>query len=72
MPEPTTDPCARYGQHRPLFPADPAWGDVPTPLCSPCWQQYADARANGSFVNFGDAFDNADDDALLRYLGGAL
>lgn len=58
---PPTGPCARCGQTRPLFPADPGWGDVPSPLCTTDWQQYAEARASGSYFDWNDAFANASD-----------
>lgn len=66
----TIGPCNRCKQpHRPLFPAEKAWGDVPSLLCSPCWSRYADARANKSYVDFHDAFNNASDEELSEGLG---
>jgi len=66
----TIGPCSRCKQpQRPLFPAEKAWGDVPSPLCSPCWSRYADARANKTYVDFNDAFDNASDEELSAGLG---
>jgi hypothetical protein len=63
-------PCGRCKQPcRPLFPAEKAWGDVPSHLCSPCWSKYADARANKTYVDFNDAFDNASDEELFAGLG---
>jgi hypothetical protein len=67
--QPTTGNCGRCRQPRPLFPAKDSWGDVPGPLCSPCWSKYADARANRTYVDFNDAFDNATDEELSAGLG---
>ncbi len=64
------DRCRRCRQPRQVFPAPEDWGDVPSPLCSPCWTRYADARASGSFVDWTDAFDNATDDDLEAALEG--
>lgn len=64
----TTAPCHRCQQSRPLFPADPAWGRTPSDLCSPCWQRYAEARAQNDYVDWNDAFDNASDDELSNAL----
>lgn len=63
-------PCRRCQQPRPLFPAQASWGQIPDPLCSPCWSLYADARASGSFVDWNDAFDNATDEQLATGLEG--
>lgn len=68
--DPIAAPCIRCKQTRPVFQPDPKWGDVPGPLCSPCWQRYADARVEGTFADWPDAFDNADDDQLAAWLGG--
>lgn len=73
MPQPTVQPaedrCGRCTQTRPLFHAKTDWGSVPPHLCSPCWSKYADARANHTFVDFNDAFDNATDEQLSDGLG---
>lgn len=61
---PTEGQCLRCMQRRPLFPAKSSWGKVPDPLCSQCWSKYADARANKTYVDFNDAFDNASDEEL--------
>lgn len=56
--------CGRCAQRRPCFPPKPEWGDVPALLCVRCWSTYADARANKTYVDFKDAFDNATDEEL--------
>lgn len=61
---PGEETCRRCQQMRVVFDAKPEWGKVPSPLCSPCWSRYAEAREDNSYVNFNDAFDNADDDEL--------
>lgn len=53
--------CARCKQPRVVFPAKAEWGKVPSPLCTTDWQTYDKARANGSYVDTADAFDNASD-----------
>lgn len=65
----TTGPCRHCQQPRPLFPAKTSWGDVPSPLCSPCWSKYADARANNTYVDWNDAFDNGSDEELAAGFG---
>lgn len=68
---PTEGYCARCTRHfDALFPAEPAWGRVPSPLCLRCWSQYAEARGRGSFVSASDAFDNATDEQLEAALAG--
>lgn len=54
--------CARCNQPRTVFDALPEWGRVQSPLCTRDWQLYADARANRTYVDFHDAFDNAGDE----------
>lgn len=66
---PTEGRCARCGQPRVVFPSNPDWGAVPSPLCTSDWQLYADARANKTFVDWNDAFDNASDEQLAAGLG---
>ncbi|WP_224274009.1 hypothetical protein [Streptomyces sp. LS1784] len=66
--QPVEARCARCQQRRVVHPASPAWGHAPTPLCTHCWQQYADARAAGDYVDWPDALRNADDDQLTRAL----
>jgi hypothetical protein len=71
MTTPTTPPiaqCKRCGQKRHTFAPKPEWGKVPDTLCSPCWSGYADARAEGTFFDFNDAFDNASDEQLAAGL----
>ena len=63
-PKPVEGQCARCEQPRVVFPAKPEWGDVPTPLCTSDWQLYAEGRANGTYVDFNDAFDYASDEEL--------
>ncbi|RZF05996.1 hypothetical protein [Streptomyces albidoflavus] len=63
--------CHRCQQPRAVFAADASWGQVPSPLCSPCWSKYADARASRSYVDFNDAFDNASDDELGAWIAPA-
>lgn len=67
---PETGSCARCRQTRPLFAPKPEWGWVPGLLCSTDWQRYADARANGTFVDANDAFDNATDEQFEAGLNG--
>ncbi|TDD97594.1 hypothetical protein [Actinomadura rubrisoli] len=69
-PKPKTGTCGKCEQARPLFPARKEWGDVPESMCSPCWQVFAEARANGTFVDWGDAFDNATDEQLNEHVSG--
>jgi hypothetical protein len=69
-PEPTTGRCGKCWQTRPLFPSKREWGTVPDPMCTSCWQAYAEARANGTFVDWGDAFDNATDEQLNEHVAG--
>ncbi|TYK45193.1 hypothetical protein [Actinomadura decatromicini] len=71
-PEPRTGTCHRCGQTRPLFRADPKWGETPVWLCSPDWQVFAEARANGTFVDWDDAFDNATDEQMNEALDGRV
>ncbi|MFC6883478.1 hypothetical protein [Actinomadura yumaensis] len=69
MPQqPTIGVCALCKQTRPVFPPDPAWGRVPGPLCGPQWSEYAQARDQGTFAHFRDAFDNATDEQLQEFL----
>lgn len=63
--------CARCEQPRIVFPAKPEWGDVPSPLCTTDWQLYDQARANGSFIDWPDAFDNATDEQIEQHIGSA-
>lgn len=70
-PEPKTGTCGKCKKTRPLFPTKPEWGRVPQEICSPCWSRFADARANATFVDFNDAFDNATDEQLEAGLAGA-
>jgi hypothetical protein len=63
-----TAPCARCKQPRTLHPAKPEWGRTPSPLCGPCWESYAEARAQGDYVDWNDAFDNASDEQLADAL----
>ncbi|MGW7053085.1 hypothetical protein [Streptomyces sp. NPDC054887] len=62
--------CARCGQPRVLFAPNPAWGRVPGPLCTSDWRLYAEARANSTFVDWNDTFDNGTDEQLAAGLGG--
>jgi hypothetical protein len=41
-------------------------------LCTSDWQLYAEARANNTFVDWNDAFDNGTDEQLAAGLRGAL
>lgn len=57
--------CARCQRGTRVFPADPAWkGRVPSPLCGPCWGGYAQARAENTYYDWNDAFDNATDEEM--------
>lgn len=69
-PEPQTGACGKCGQTRPLFPAKKEWGEVPSQMCTSCWQVYAEARANGTFVDWPDAFDNATDEQIEVHVSG--
>ncbi|MFH8483571.1 hypothetical protein [Streptomyces sp. NPDC018055] len=60
--------CARCKQSRAVFPAKAEWGDVPTPLCTTDWQRFAEARANRTYVDWADAFDNASDEEFEAHL----
>lgn len=71
-PEPKTGICRKCKQTRPLFPTNPGWGRVPVELCSPCWSHFAEARENGTFVDWNDAFDNATDEQLEEQVSGRL
>jgi hypothetical protein len=54
-----------------VFPAKPEWGRAPDPLCTTDWQLFAEARANNTFVDWTDAFDNGTDEQLAAGFGGA-
>lgn len=69
-PTPVTTACGRCGQTRPCFRQQNGWG-APDLLCSPCWSRYADARANNTFIDANDAFDNANDDQLEAWFNRA-
>lgn len=62
--------CARCQQPRIVHLPDPAWGKVAGPLCTPCWQTYATARDQNSYVDWDDAFDNASDAEIIAQLTG--
>ncbi len=62
--------CGKCEQPRAVFPPKPEWGDVPELLCTSCWGLFAEARANGSFVDWNDAFDNATDEQIEAHLAG--
>lgn len=62
--------CARCAQPGPLHLPEAAWGRVPWLLCSACRQRYAHVRTADGYVDFDDAFANADDDALVDWLAG--
>ncbi|RCH70511.1 hypothetical protein DT019_03200 [Streptomyces sp. SDr-06] len=70
MSEPVEARCARCGQRRVVFPAPEEWGAAQSPLCTRDWQLYAEARANKTYVDFHDAFDNASDEELEEALRG--
>lgn len=70
-PKPTEGRCAHCQQPRVVFPAKPEWGRVPDPLCTTDWQLFAEARANNTFVDWTDAFDNGTDEQLAAGFGGA-
>ncbi|GGV34066.1 hypothetical protein GCM10010182_67390 [Actinomadura cremea] len=70
-PEPKDGTCGKCKQARPLFPARPEWGRVSAEMCSRCWQVFAEARANDTFVDWNDAFDNATDEQLEEHVSGA-
>lgn len=61
--------CARCNQQRVVFEAPAEWGAVQSPLCTRDWGLYAEARANKTYVDFHDAFDNASDEELEDGLG---
>ena len=67
-PEPKKGACRRCDQIRPLFPAKTEWGRVPAEMCTRCWSLFAEARANGTFVDWGDAFKNATDEQLEEHV----
>ena len=67
-PQPTEGTCGRCQQPRIVHQAKPAWGRVPSLLCTSCWQRYDQARADGSYVDWNDAFDNASDEEIEAHL----
>ncbi|OLT13049.1 hypothetical protein BJF79_03885 [Actinomadura sp. CNU-125] len=67
-PNPKNGTCGRCKQPRPVFPAKKEWGRVPAEMCLRCWQLFAEARANSTFVDWGDAFDNATDEQLDEHI----
>lgn len=71
MSQPLEARCARCGRTGPTFPPDPAWGRVDGPLCSRDWQAFAEARANATYVDWNDAFDNASDEELEANFDGS-
>lgn len=68
--EPKVGTCGKCGQTRPLFPAKKEWGEVPCQMCTSCWQVYAEARANNTFVDWQDAFHNATDEQIGAHVPG--
>ena len=68
---PVEGTCGRCSQSRIVHPDKPEWGDVPSILCTSCWQLYAEARANGTYVDWSDAFDNASDAEINAHLATA-
>lgn len=71
MTQAADDTCGRCQQARVVHPAKTEWGRTPSPLCTSCWQRYDQARANDSYVDWNDAFDNASDDELSGALSAA-
>lgn len=71
MTQPAESVCGRCQQPRVVHAAKPEWGDVPPLLCTSCWRLYAEARANNTYVDWTDAFDNASDDEINTHLATA-
>lgn len=62
--------CARCGRTGPVFPPQKSWGRVPGPLCARDWEKYDTARADQTYVDWNDAFDNASDEELEKGFRG--
>jgi hypothetical protein len=69
--QPVEGTCGRCQQARVVHTPKPEWGRVPGPLCTSCWQRYDEARADGDYVDWNDAFDNASDEEISAHLATA-
>ena len=72
-PLPAEGPCERCAQPRPLFRHPGTSNDAGNPkqLCAQCWARIQDARDNGTYADWNDAFDHASDDEIAAYLNGS-
>lgn len=70
IPEQQDGRCARCSLTGPVFTPDDTWGKTKGALCARCWSATAEARANGTYTDWHDAFDNATDDELENGIRG--